>query len=70
MISTNCGRTNCEEQPKFLRLATVGWSGNEALVDALARNAVIYSLTWRLSSRGGLHIFEYPAYEAKGKSDA
>ena len=58
-----------EEQPKFLRLATGGWSGNEALVGALERNFVVYSLTWRLSSRGGLHIFEYPKHESERKDD-
>ena len=44
---------------RFLRFATGGWSGNESLIDALKQSQVA-ALTWRLSSAGGLHIFQYP----------
>lgn len=44
---------------RFLRLATGGWSGNEALVAALKRNGLVSSLAWCLSARGGLHIYRY-----------
>jgi hypothetical protein len=42
---------------RFIRFATGGWSGNESLIYALRRNQIIWSVTWSLSSRGGLHIF-------------
>ena len=45
---------------KFLRLATGGWSGNEALICSLELNPCLHSLTWCLSTRGGLHIYQYP----------
>jgi hypothetical protein len=44
----------------FLRFATGGWSGNESLIDALEANLLVRALCWRLSSRGGLHIYEIP----------
>ena len=47
------------DEGHFLRLATGGWSGNEDLIAALDKSLVT-RLTWRLSSRGGLHIYEYP----------
>lgn len=45
---------------KHLRFATGGWSGNESLIAALNQNAVVRMLTWRMSVRGGLHIYEVP----------
>lgn len=45
---------------QFIRFVTGGWSGNEMLIAALRRNAVVQSMTWCLSSRGGLHIYRYP----------
>lgn len=45
---------------RYLRLATGGWSGNEELIAALRTNHMISALAWRLTARGGLHIFEYP----------
>jgi len=44
---------------KFLRLATGGWSGNESLIAAFRRNHITHGYAWRLSTRGGLHIYEY-----------
>jgi hypothetical protein len=41
----------------YLRFATGGWSGNESLIYALRANHIIWSVTWVLSARGGLHIF-------------
>ena len=52
---------------KLIRLATGGWSGNEEVVGAYKRNHVAFSLTWRLSAAGGLHILsviERPEGEA------
>lgn len=45
---------------RWLRLATGGWSGNEELIDAMLGHPTAWALTWRLSARGGLHIFAYP----------
>lgn len=50
---------HAEPEDRFLRLATGGWSGNEELIDVFS-SRMIYSVTWRLSARGGLHIFQYP----------
>ena len=47
-----------------LRLATVGWSGNEDVVRALHSN-MFYMACWYLSKRGGLHIFRIPANMAE-----
>ena len=44
---------------RFLRFATGGWSDNESVIGALDRNVALSSLTWRLSARGGLHIYAY-----------
>ncbi len=45
---------------RYLRLATGGWLGNEDLVRAMRGNTMLWMICWRLSTRGGLHIFEYP----------
>ena len=49
-----------DDGDEFLRLATGGWSGNESLISAMFENTLLRAFTWRLSSRGGLHIFEFP----------
>lgn len=49
-----------EDNDRFLRLVTGGWSGNEDIIGAMAENVMLWTLTWRLSARGGLHIFRYP----------
>jgi len=45
---------------RFVRFATGGWSGNESIIAALRANLVVWGVCWRLSARGGLHIFRYP----------
>lgn len=52
---------HAEPEDRFLRLATGGWSGNESIIGALDRNVVAIAMLWCLSSRGGLHIYKYPA---------
>ena len=48
----------------YLHLATGGWSGNEALLDAFRNNEnYLWTATWRLSTHGGVHIFQYVNYE-------
>lgn len=51
---------HAEGDRKYLRLATGGWSGNEDIVGAINGNKTIRALCWKLSARGGLHIYEYP----------
>jgi len=48
------------EGDRHLRLATGGWSGNDDVISALRANKHVWLLTWQLSARGGLHIFQYP----------
>ena len=45
-----------------LRFVTGGWSGNEEALATFELNTMAWSLTWRLSTRGGLHIFEVPEW--------
>jgi hypothetical protein len=42
------------------RFATGGWSGNEDVIGAMRGNALLWSLTWESSARGGLHLFSLP----------
>ena len=51
---------HANKDERFVRFATGGWSGNESIISALRRTPLTWPLTWRLSARGGLHIFEYP----------
>lgn len=44
---------------KWLRLATVGWSGNESIISYLEEN-VFSKFFWQMSMRGGLHIYKIP----------
>jgi hypothetical protein len=53
---------------RYLRLATGGWSGNEDIVGALRANRILSAFTWKLTASGGLHIYEYPACQAKPAS--
>lgn len=53
-----------ESGDRFLRLATGGWSGNESIISALNANSGVRAIAWRLTARGGLHIYKYPP--AKG----
>jgi len=38
--------------------ATLGWSGNEAMIMALNENRLFWAMYWQSSERGGLHIFK------------
>lgn len=40
----------------WIRMATVGWSGNESIISALEKNPYHY-FHWFCSIRGGLHIY-------------
>lgn len=58
----NCDYGNWEEEitDDYVRyhLITGGWSGNEAIIDALQSNYLIWCKFWESSSRGGKYIFE------------
>jgi hypothetical protein len=50
---------------RTLELHTVGWSGNESLIEALQQNAMFWGLCWERSERGGHFWFELPDSLAK-----
>lgn len=39
-------------------VSTAGWSGNEALINAMQENTMLWHLMWVQSRRGGHYIFE------------
>jgi hypothetical protein len=39
-------------------ISTIGWSGNEDIIEAMAKNWVFWILCWVQSRRGGHYIFE------------
>ncbi len=41
-------------------LGTGGWSGNEDIMQSLAKNAMFWTLCWQESKRGGHYIFVIP----------
>lgn len=43
-------------QDGLLKMATGGWSGNEAIVEAMRRNSLLWSFMWDSSRRGGLEV--------------
>lgn len=49
-----------ERDGKYLRLATGGWSGNEAILTAMRHNEALKMGCWQLTARGGLTIWKYP----------
>jgi hypothetical protein len=49
-----------DEGAEFVRFATGGWSGNESIIAALDDNWPVAVMCWRLTARGGLHIYEMP----------
>ena len=56
-----CDILHAEPGNRYLRCSTGGWSGNEDVIGALRTNFMVWALTWRLTSIGGLHIFQYRA---------
>lgn len=49
-------------------VSTVGWSGNEDLINALMDNHIWWTLHWESSRRGGHYVFK--VRELKGYNDA
>ena len=41
-----------------IEMSTGGWSGNEDIIEAMHRNAVMWNLCWVQSRRGGHYIFQ------------
>lgn len=55
---------DADPKDRFLRVATGGWSDNEALFAAWRfsediDDRIAWGMCWRMSVRGGLHIFQY-----------
>jgi hypothetical protein len=50
-----------------LELHTGGWSGNESIIGAMMDNAMLWSLCWVKSTRGGHFWFELPDFLMKRK---
>ena len=40
-----------------LELHTLGWSGNEDIIQALKQNFIFWSMNWDMSRRGGHYYF-------------
>jgi hypothetical protein len=59
ITANEAGVVRADRDARYLRLATGGWSGNEAVLGALQHNRVVWLMAWQLSARGGLHIFKY-----------
>ena len=39
---------------------TVGWSGNESIIDSMMNNYMVWSLCWSSSKKGGHYVFHIP----------
>lgn len=50
--------TSWRQGNRYLRISTMGWSGNESLISAMQENFLFWSLTWVESKRGGHYTFE------------
>lgn len=57
--------TRNEMGEHFMRFATGGWSGNESVIAALKANTMVWAMTWCLTARGGLYIFQLNKLKAK-----
>ena len=55
-----------KQQGSLYRLATGGWSGNEAIIDALRANPLFWGMTFVAKVVGGLYWFD--AEPASGSS--
>ena len=53
------------EENGTLKLATGGWSGNEAITYAMRENSVLWATLWESSHRGGLEVLRMPNIRAR-----
>ena len=51
-----------------LELHTVGWSGNEFIIEAMMENEPLWLLTWQKSVKGGHYWFTIPK-SLRGKKE-
>ena len=47
----------CKYSDTTIELHTYGWSGNEAIADALQDNTYFWTMFWEKSERGGHYYF-------------
>jgi hypothetical protein len=59
LSATEMSMVHAQKGEKFIRFATGGWSGNEALIAALQRNTKVHTFSCVATVRGGLHIYQY-----------
>ena len=54
------GWTEKADEPRTTeyQISTGGWSGNEDTIGAMHENAILWSLCWVSSRRGGHHVFQ------------
>lgn len=45
---------------RILELHTIGWSSNEAIIDALEQNNIFFLAYWFKSEKGGHYYFKIP----------
>lgn len=58
-ISSLVDKYDQKDTKTWIRMATIGWSGNESIIAALEKNPYHY-FYWFASVRGGLHIYCIP----------
>lgn len=58
------------EEGGMLKLATGGWSGNEAITHAMRENYILWLLLWESSHRGGLEVLKMPNNKIRHDADS
>ena len=63
----NYGDHNWDNNKHFL--STGGWSGNEAIIQAIQENRIFWSMCWQESRRGGHYKFDLTKLINIGKKE-